>query len=238
MSKRAIAILIAAVVFALAAPALMLSRSQARLRRENTQLRQDAVQLPRVTADNQRLSNVLTQMRAAQVDARLQFQELVRLRAEVNRLETQQSNRLEQAYISQSRDLAALRDELLRLNQQNEELDALRQEVSQLRATAATASPDPTTESEATPVEEPSLSLVTIRTQGEPFAEKLKRAVGAADEESFRDVFGRFLQDNGVATNTIAAAAYDQRTGRIIVRASAPTVQQIERVTRALDEAP
>lgn len=208
------------------------------LRRENNVLRRQAQQLVNVSVDNQRLSNSVAQLRLAQADARGHFQELVRLRAEVKRLQNDQSNAVTQARADEQKaELARLQAEVLRLSQQSDQLEELREEIRQLQEAALARQTEPAV-AEAQPSEpapDQPVALRLIRTEGDAFADKLKRTVGAGDDESFQAVFGRFLQVNGVQTNTIAAAAYDPRTGRVIVRAPQATLDQIERVTSALD---
>lgn len=209
------------------------------LRHENSALRHQAQQLVNVSVDNQRLSNSIAQLRLAQADARSQFQELVRLRAEVKRLQGEQPSSADQARVEeQQRELARLQTEVLRLSQQSDQLDELREEIRQLQEAALARQAEPAAAPQTQPNEPPqdqTVAIRMIRTQGEAFAEKLKQSVGAGDDESFQAVFSRFLQVNGVATNSIAAAVYDSRTGRVIVRAPQATLDQVERLTSALD---
>jgi hypothetical protein len=211
------------------------------LRHENNELRHQAQQLVGVSVDNQRLSNSIAQLRLAQADARGQFQELIRVRAEVKRLQSAQSNSVAQVRSEeQQRELARLQAEVLRLSQQSDQLDELREEIRQMQEAALARQPEQAV-ADAQPNEsqqDQAMAMRMIRTQGETFADKLKRSVGAGDDEPFQAVFGRFLQVNGIQTNSIAASAYDSRTGRVIVRAPQSTLDQIERLTSALDRSP
>jgi hypothetical protein len=225
----------------IAVPVIIQVRSQARLRQDHQLLRQQAGRLVRVSSDNERLSNVVAQFRVAQATANDQFQELVRLRAEVQRLKQEplQSNSVAQEVIRvQAQELARLRQELNRLKQDSEELASLQEELAQFGVALSTNAPEEGPISQPAETEEQPVSLRIIRTQGASFAEKLKLSVAAQENESFQDVFGRFLQVNGVQTNTLAASAYDERTGRVIVRAPQATLDQVEQLTSALDQAP
>ena len=76
-----------------------------------------------------------------------------------------------------------------------------------------------------------------IDTQGDAFAEKLKRSVAAQENETFQEVFSRFLQVNGIDVSNVAGFGYNERTGKVIVRAPQATLDQIEKLTVALDRA-
>jgi len=241
MSKLQFCILLLVLGACAAVPVIRQRKAEVRLREENRALRQQADKLTHVSADNQRLSNVLSEVRLAQVDARNHFPELVALRSEVARLKglNEHSDAALKAVEQEQRgEVAMLRAELARLSEEAQELESLRDEVRQLRTAAPTPAAEETPASDARETENRETAIRMIRTQGDAFAEKLKSSVGAKDEESFVDVFSRFLQLNGIATNGIAMAAYDQRTGRVIVRGTTATLDQVERVTRALDQAP
>lgn len=220
----------------LAAPMLLLYRSESEhLRQQGELLREQAGELARAKADNTRLSNLLAQVRHAQAGANERLQELITLRAEVNRLRRQDAPPAPEAENPQ-REIARLKTEINRLNQENEQLLALRDELQQFRAAAeAAAAAEEAQEVPAT--EQVALSLRVIRTQGDSFAEKLRNSTAARDGEPFQDVFGRFLEMNGIQRSTVSAV-YDERTGSIVVRAPQNTVDQIERLTSALDQSP
>jgi len=241
MSKLQFGLLLLVLGACATIPIIRQRKAEVRLRDENSALRQQADRLTHVSADNQRLSNVITEVRLAQVDARNHFPELVALRAEVARLKDlneHSESALRSSEREQRGEVAILRSEVARLSDEAQELESLREEIRQLRAAATTAPAEPTPPSDALETETGETSIRMIRTQGDAFAEKLKSSVGAKDEESFLDVFSRFLQLNGIQTNGVATAAYDQRTGRVIVRGTTATLDQVERVTRALDQAP
>ena len=65
----------------------------------------------------------------------------------------------------------------------------------------------------------------------------LVHATAAQDSETFQEVFGRFLRNNGVDLSNVAGLVFDERTGRVIVRRPAPTLDTIEQLTVALDRA-
>jgi predicted nucleic acid-binding Zn-ribbon protein len=216
--------------------------SQAELREENESLRRDAAEMKRLAAENQRLSNVVAQARVALANTDGQLQELLKLRSEVSRLnhERDESNRVNQAKSAQSaddeaREFSALRNEMTGLRQ---EIGGLRDDIRQFQ-TAATppAAPVERTTPQANTQEEQPVSIRMIDTHAITFAEKLRRSVAAQEGETFQDVFGRFLQSHGIDVTSVAGAVFDERTGRVIVRAPAATLDQIERVTVALDRA-
>ncbi len=247
MSKGIFAVVAVLIIAGIAIAATLQHQSEVELREENGALRKQVVQLPKLTAENQRLSNVVAQARAAVVGADERFQELLKLRAEVTRLtQENQSNRLAQAKLAQNsndqsvHELTSLRTEITGLRQ---DISRLREDIRAVPATASSASPAPAEQPTATqtpPVttETQPLAIRTIETHGETFAEKLKRSVSAQQEETFAEVFGRFLQVNGVDLSTIAGLGYDERTGRVFVRAPQTTLDQIEKLTLALDRAP
>jgi chromosome segregation ATPase len=224
--------------------AMIQHQFQVRLREENESLRQQLAPLPRLAADNQRLSNLVEQAKVAQASVNEQYQELLRLRREVSRLtqEKEDSNRVNQAKMTQSvtdqlHELSGLRSDVSVLSQG---ISKLREEIRQLHA-VATTSPAPEEEkpiAQARSAEDPSMSIRIIDTHTDTFAEKLKRSVAAQDGETFEEVFGRFLQANGIETRTIVGLAFDQRNGRVIVRAPAAALDQIEKLTLALDRSP
>jgi len=211
--------------------------------RENKQLQQEVGQLARVTAENQRLSNIVAAARITQAEANSQFQELLRLRNEVNRLrqENQASSLTNQVALAQATDqlrqLRALEAEAIRFRQATQEMESLRDELQQLRTAAVAAAQTETTAvAQAEESQDRALSVRMIRTQGDAFAEKLKRTVGAPEGQSFQEVFGRFLRMNGVEPSQLSRVFYDERTGRVIVRADQATLDQIEKLTVALDQ--
>jgi hypothetical protein len=238
MSKRTLAILALLIVTGLAVPAIVQHRTAARIIQQNHVLREQALAAARLSAENQHLTNLVAQFRVAQNLANDQFQELVRLRSEVTRLQQPPSNSIaEQTALLQAQELSLLREELTQLRQEYQELSSLREDLQQLRASPSSSTQE-LAGNQQDEGEDRGVSLRIIRTQGPTFADKLKRSVSAQDDESFQQVFGRFLQVNGVPTNTVAAAAYDDRTGRVIVRAPQETLDQIERLTSGLDRAP
>jgi len=76
------------VVLLVAAATLLVIQHQSirKLSRENQTLEQQANQLTQLTAENERLSNLVTQATAAQLHLKVQESELLRLRGEVGRL--------------------------------------------------------------------------------------------------------------------------------------------------------
>jgi hypothetical protein len=226
-------------------PATLEHRSQVQLREENKALREQLRRLSRVAADNERLSNVVAQAKIAQDHANRQFEELLRLRKEVGRWgQRDQPDSASMVSLAQHPDqeqateLQRLQEEVRRLQQENQELEALREEVRQLRAAASSAPAEEASAAQTEATEDRPLSIRLIRTQGASFAEKLKRSVGAQESETFQEVFARFLQANGIQPGAVAAAAYDERTGRVIVRATPAVLEQIDRLTTALDQSP
>ncbi len=222
-------------------------RTEQELQHENSALREQVAQSARVEAENQRLSNTVVQARGAQKLANERLEELVKLRGEVNRLvqANQDSNLVAQAKMAdslreQAQQLAALRSEIGSLFDQ---IGNLREELADFGASAA-AEPAPASEvtsraASVAPQQTPqdrTLSLRMINTHA-GFAEKLKRSVAAKDDESFQDVFGRFLQSNGIDTEQIIGLVYDDRTGRVIVRGPNSLLDVIERATVSLDGA-
>jgi predicted nucleic acid-binding Zn-ribbon protein len=252
MSTTKLGIFLLIVLAGIAMAVALQHHAQVGLREENESLRQEVSQLPRLTSDNRRLSNLVTQAKGAQTSANEQFQELLKLRAEVIRLdrEKQDSNRLDQAKLSQAatdqvRELAELKTDVRSLT---DEIGLLRDEIAQLHDLASTVpgttttatTPDerPATQTANNAVEQRNMALRVIDTHPEAFAEKLKRSVGAQDNESFQEVYARFLQSKGVDTSTLVGAVFDERTGRIFVRGPQPTLDLVERVTTALDRSP
>jgi hypothetical protein len=221
-------------------PAFLQRRAQMALRAENEALRHQAEQALRLSVENLRLSNSLAESKRVAEELKDQSQELLKVRAELQRFRQQQapaSNVIVRAATNGvGNDVASLRAEVGQLRQEIQELALLREQVRQLQAETVSADTNETvvTNTVAQAEEQP-LSIRLIRTQGDAFAEKLKRSVGAKDDESFEEVFARFLQMNGIPTSTVAAAAYDARTGRVILRASPATLDQIESLTTALD---
>src|SRR5882672_10157724 len=86
ISTRKLAVISA--VLLVAAAALLVIQQQAirRLSRENQTLDQQANQLTQLTAENERLSNLVTQATGAQLHANEQEGELLKLRGEMGRL--------------------------------------------------------------------------------------------------------------------------------------------------------
>jgi chromosome segregation ATPase len=212
--------------------------------KENNSLRKKVGELTRLAAENQRLSNIVAVARVTQSEANNQFQELFRLRNEVSRLrqETQDSNLTNQVVLAQATDqlrqLRALQGEASRLRQATQEVENLREQIRELQAAAANAAQTDTgAVAQAEQTQDRELQIRMIRTQGEAFAEKLKRATAAQDNESFQEVFDRFLRMNGVDPSQLSRAFYDERTGRVIIRADQATLDRVERITVALDQA-
>jgi hypothetical protein len=257
MSRNVVGILAAVAVLVLAIAVATQFRSESQLREESGALRQQLQQLSRVSADNHRLSNLVEQAKATQESANEQMQELLRLRAEVARLTQarQESNFVQQARLTQTaadqlRQMTALRDQMGQLSQ---DINKLRDDLHQSAAGAATtAAPAPAESAPAARIapaqatstrravaadDQQPLSIRMISTQSETFADKLKRSANAQEGETFPEVFGRFLQMNGVATDRIAGLVFDDRTGRVIVRAPAAILDVIERLTLQLDSA-
>ncbi len=257
MSKSVPAVLGGLVVFVLAVVVFSQHRSEAQLRAESEALRQQLQQLARVSAENQRLSNLVAEARVAQGTANEQLQELLKLRAEVAR-STQapppsnsvQDLKLPPNVAEPLRQITALRGDMSQLS---DLINKLREELRQGVAPApvasapAAAEPAPAADNSTASLsgnrlnsassEQQPLSIRIIPTQSETFAEKLKRTVNAQENESFQDVFSRFLQLNGIETDRIAGMVFDDRTGRVIVRGPAPLLDAIERITLALDRA-
>jgi len=218
---------------------IMERQSQSRMREQVESLHQELSHLSRVSADNQRLSNIVVQAKAAQANANEQFQELLRLRAELSRVrqEDQESNRVAQVKLLQGisdqlRELTSLRDEVKALG---EEVSSLREAIQDSYADDSTpaAVERPTGQTRAS--EEPVLPIRMINTRGPLFADKLKRVAAAQDNESFQEVFGRCLQSNGVDLSNVVGLVYDDRSGRVIARAPQATLDQIEKLIVALD---
>jgi hypothetical protein len=229
-------------------------RSEAQLQAENEALRSQIERMSKVSAENQRLSNLVAQAKVAQTAANDQFQELLKLRTDFGRLsqEKQDSNRVAQVKLAQNaadqvHELGGLREEVSSLTK---EITKLRDEIRQLGSAAPAAVGTPVEErasdsataaagqnnATASAPQQP-VSIRMIDTHGESFADKLKRSVGAQDGDTFQEVFAKFLQSNGVDISPIVGLVYDDRTGRVIVRAPQPTLEQVERLTTALDRA-
>jgi DNA repair exonuclease SbcCD ATPase subunit len=212
---------------------------QLRLREENESLRQELAQVSRLSADSKRLSNLVAQAKVAQASANDQFQELLRLRREVSRLsqEREESNRVNQAKMVQSvsdqlRELSALRSQVSGLS---EEISGLREAIQELYASSSTSSSEERSTESTRSGEDRAMSVRIINTRGETFAEKLKRSAAAQEGETFQEVFGRFLQGRGIDLNNVAGLAFEERTGRVMVRATQATLDLIEKLTVALD---
>jgi hypothetical protein len=256
MSKGILGIVAGLALLALAVIMAAQHRSEAQWREERAALRQQVEQMTLVSAENERLSNLVAQAKEAQVTANEQSQELLKLRAEViRRSEARQDpNSLSEAKLNsnladQLRQIPALRSEIGQLTQDINKLrDQLRQAAAASTAAAAPAAaePVPVQESARTRLansprsaaddEQQTLSIRMIPTQSATFAEKLKRSVNAQEGESFQEVFGRFLQVNGIELDRIAGLVFDERTGRVIVRAPPSLLDAIERLTLSLDQ--
>src|SRR6267378_7854009 len=79
--------IVSAVILVAAATLLVIQQqSIRRLRRDNQALEQQANQLTQLSAENERLSNLVTQATGAQLHAKEQESELLKLRGEVGRL--------------------------------------------------------------------------------------------------------------------------------------------------------
>lgn len=241
MSKVQLGILAVLVGAGIIVPVVIQSRFQTSMHHEVQLLRQQTYLVGSLTSENLRLSNLLAQARLAQSTENDQLQELFRLRAEVRKLKAQTTSPLAEDGLAgnQLAQIAQLQVDVEQLSNQDAKIEELREEIRLLRETAAGLLLDDPLEQEMADAEDDDpLSIRTIRTEGDRFAERLKESVAAVDDETFQEVFGRFLQQNGVQTNSVAAAVYDERTGRVIVRASESTLDQIETLTRALDQAP
>lgn len=244
MSKTSLGIISVLLVMGIAVFAAFQHQSHVQLREENESLREQVTRLGRVAEDNQRLSNTVAQARAAQVNVGEQFQEILKLRGEVARLtsERQTSNQVEQSQMAlgmsnQLQDLEMLLSEMSNLRA---EISDLRDELRQSPPTAAVqpqTAERPTQQPTSPPTTRP-LFVRMIDTHLDTFPDKLKRSVAAQDGESFQEVFGRYLQSNGVDLTSVAGLAYDERTGRVIARAPQPILEAIERLTEALDRTP
>jgi type II secretory pathway component GspD/PulD (secretin) len=242
MSRVKVILLMFLICAGILVPAFIEHRAQRALLAENEALRHQAEQGLRLSVENRRLSDSLADSKRLSAEVKSQLQELLKLRAEVKGFPPPRgkSNLVAQVRTNDpAGELASLRAEVARLRQENQELTAARDQMRQLQAAegAAAQSTDAATNQPAQP-EEQQLSLRLIRTQGASFAEKLKRSVGARDDETFEDVFARFLQVNGIPASSVAAAAYDERTGRVILRGAPAALDQIETLTTALDRAP
>jgi predicted metal-dependent hydrolase len=240
-------------VAAIAILAVVQHHSEMELLDKNQLLQKQVAKLNRISTENERLSNLVAQAKAAQAGANEQFQELVKLRAEMAHLsnEKQDSTRSNQekaiqAATDQARELGALRTDVKGLT---DVIGKLRNEIRDLHALASAPAPEgagapaASSASDAAPAntgpsvagENAPVAIRMIDTHADTFPDKLKRSVSAQDGESFQEVFGRFLQVNGVDVTGIVGLVYDERTGRVIIRAPQPTLDAVERVTLALD---
>jgi chromosome segregation ATPase len=247
MSKITVVASLLAVI-AVAVLGVVLHQGQNQLREENQALHSELTQMGRLAADNQHLSTLLAQAKTVQSSANEQFQELVKLRSEVVRL-TKENNELTstneskttQAVLDQLRELTGIHTDIGHLA---EDIESLRDELLQVQAAGVTTSPTPTATDQSQTTATPNASaspqapvaIRMIETHADTFADKLKRSVSAQDSETFPEVFGRFLQVNGVDTSSVVGAYYDERTGRLIVRAPQNTLDAIEKVTLGLDQ--
>jgi type II secretory pathway component GspD/PulD (secretin) len=218
--------------------ALALFESHLRVREENAALRRQLAELPRLSANGQRLSNLLVQAKTAQGTANDEYQELVRLRGQLSQL-SDQSNLVNQARAqgmsNQVSELSALRSEVSGLS---EEISELREAIEDLYASGSGSASGERSADANRATESGPASVRMISTRGETFAEKLKRSVSAQEGETFPEVFGRFLRINGVELSQVAGLAFDERTGRVIVRAPQSVLDQIERLVATLDGSP
>ena len=96
VTKLRLGIISAVVVASLAAPMFVQHQAQARLRERDEWSRQQKEQLAQLTADNQRLANLLAGARGSRALPYDQFRELLKLRGEAGRLR-QQAQLLAQA---------------------------------------------------------------------------------------------------------------------------------------------
>ena len=170
--------------------------SEARLREENVSLHRRLDEAARVVAENQRLEGVVAQAKAGQVAATEQLRELMQLRAEV-----------------------------LRLRDQNQQLE---KRIAEFRQVASTAV-NPSSEQDSTVDRDgnetaaaPAILPLAIRLfkvhQLDAFLEKLMRSTQARESDAFQDTFRRYLHMNGVETNVVAAVVLDARTGNGLKR--------------------
>jgi hypothetical protein len=207
---------------------------------KDSQILEQQLALTQLSAENQRLSNMVVQAKLVQANTRSQLEEVLKLRSDVNRLQQDKdaTNRLLQAQFEEHvtneiRELAALRTEVSGLE---DEMGNLRDGLLEAYTNSpANTADDRSNQASNNSTEDRTLTIRMIETHGDAFAEKLKSAAHAADTETFPEVFGRYLRANGVDLNNVAALAYDERTGRVIVRAPRGTADVIERVTMALD---
>ena len=86
MTKLKFAIISVIAVAGVATPLAIQNQSQARLREENQVLRQQASQMVQLTAENERLSNLLAQAESGESLSGEQMGELLKLRGEAGRL--------------------------------------------------------------------------------------------------------------------------------------------------------
>jgi RNA polymerase sigma factor (sigma-70 family) len=89
LTKIKLGLLSAVVVAGLTTPLVLQHQSQARLREENAGLRQQLEQMTHVSAENERLSNLVAQAERPQTLSSQQLSELLRLRGEVGGLRRQ-----------------------------------------------------------------------------------------------------------------------------------------------------
>jgi hypothetical protein len=143
----------------------------------------------------------------------------------------------------QAKELSSVRTEVGALA---EAVGLLHDDIQDLEASAATPATDQRSAAAATTAapaptpaapQDTTVAIRMIPTHADTFADKLKHATAAQDGETFPDVFGRYLQLNGVNTSSLTGLYFDERTGRVIVRGGRGVLDQIEQLTTALDQA-
>src|ERR1041385_5626741 len=139
---------VAALMFLICAgiliPAVLQRQSQKALLAENEALRQQAEQALRLSMENRRLSNSLAESKRLGVEVKGQLQELIKLRAEMKRLQLLNSGSNVIGRLStneSSGDMVGLRAEIGQLRQHNQELEVLLAQLRQLQADVASAEP-------------------------------------------------------------------------------------------------
>jgi hypothetical protein len=241
MPKSSLALIGAVLIILLVGVAMATQRSQRRLLEMNAAL-QHQLSASKLASENRLLSNSLAQTRLVESS----IQELVKLRSEVNRLRQEKDEFIEtnQAQLvettaEQLRELAAIREYIGGLG---EEVFSLREAVQEFYAgalppAAATAGREQPTPTERTRANEDGpMAIRIIETHGDAFAENLKQSASAAEGETFQEVFGRYLRAHGVDLGNVAGLVYDERTGRVIVRATPPAIEAIERLAVGLQQ--
>ena len=212
---------------------------QVHLREENEALRQKAEEMPRLSGENRRLSNVVVQASIAKALADERLQEFLTAQAELKQLrqENQKLTRAHQALIDQGaseqlRELASLRSEISGLG---EELSQLRDDIQQVVTESPSSNAEPVAADSVVPVQDQPIAIRIVRVQGDTFPEKLRRTVAAGEEVSIQDALAQFLETGGVNLRDVAGLVFDARRGRLVVRASETTLDLIEKLTTGLD---